>query len=279
MGDTVKAVPETSEEAAAHAQQNTISTVRSGVGCTVMLEPVPEFIRAECEYVIKGGPSGDDRTSNSWIVLGRDRPHTRRSGRGGRGEACASMIDIVVGRGSAGLQKSPPTVTALTQADPNFKSDAARIYISQKTNIDENFVLGGVDFADDGDLESTGRSAVGIKADCVRIIGREGIRLITEAPPAQNSRGGNIAMVKGIDLLAGNGYPFDEKGFSTGLQPLVKGDNLVAALRDLAKVTSNLQGIVLSFLKSQMNYNKELATHTHFSPFFWRPYNFISDSR
>ena len=85
-------------------------------------EPIPKYIRAGGEWVQNKG--------NSWIVLGRDRPGSRSSGYGGQGHTQASSIDLCVGRGS-------PVPSSSDNLDPNFGADAARIYISQKANIDQ----------------------------------------------------------------------------------------------------------------------------------------------
>ena len=101
--------------------ENYISGRRgAGVFGDNMTEPIPTYIESKCEKVINRG--------NSWIVLGRDRPASRASGYGGQGHTQASSIDIVVGR-------NPNSAVSV---DPSFSSDAARIYISQKTDLDIN---------------------------------------------------------------------------------------------------------------------------------------------
>ena len=47
------------------------------------------------------------------------------------------------------------------------------------------------------------RSGIALKADGVRLIGREGIKLVTGVDSI-NSQGGTIEYAKGIDLIAGN---------------------------------------------------------------------------
>ena len=96
----------------------------SGVFGDVILEPIPKYIKAQSEKTYSHG--------NSHIVLGRDRPASRASGYGGQGHTGCSSIDLVVGRGG-------PSPGATENVDPNFRSDGARIHISQKTDIDTNF--------------------------------------------------------------------------------------------------------------------------------------------
>ena len=105
---------------------------------------------------------------NAYITFGKDRPSGKASGLGGQGAIGANAIDIVVGRLSSA--KTPDGVIA----DNSFTADAARIYISQLTNIDFNF---GIDEGKSGLMEA--RSGIGIKADGVRVIGREGVKIVT----------------------------------------------------------------------------------------------------
>ena len=154
-----------------------------GLNASNIVEPVPIYNRAGGEVVYAN-------QNNSWIVLGRDRPSRRDTGYGGDGGTQCASIDLVTGRMSSvkGGPKSDIFV------DPNFTADAARIYISQKTDIDKNFDLvpGGVGM-------SKAKSGIGIKADAVRIIGREGIKLVTNTDK-KNSQGGKVKSTFGIDL-------------------------------------------------------------------------------
>jgi hypothetical protein len=134
-------------------------------------------------------------------------------------------------------------------ADNDFKSDAARIYISERTDVDYNFGIargkaGGV----------MGGSAIAIKADAVRVIAREGIKLVTR-PDDTNSKGGNQDVVMGIDLIAG-----DNDG---DLQPLVKGENLRDLLRYMLTDIHQIASMVHSLTLSNMMLETMLAMHTH----------------
>jgi len=64
-------------------------------------------------------------------------------------------------------------------------------------------------------------------------------------------------------LIAGND--------DTELQPLVKGNNLVAAFEQLVSHVDALNGIVDSFLMSQMEFNGFATSHFHISPGFGAP--------
>jgi len=228
----------TSAMANSHAFNN--RGIGRGVGGTKIAEPTPRFIQSETEKVISG-------TSNASIILGRDRPGSRLSGYGGSGVA-GRMANHAV---SATAEGDP------VSTDPNFKLDAARIYLSQKTDIDANFGL-----ADGNVGNASAKSAIGLKADGIRIVAREGINLITKTD-MKNSQGGAIDAINGIDLIAGND---DEK-----LQPIPLGSNLEEALIRLTDHVDKLMGIVDNSLMYQMKYNVSLATHFHHSPFFGAP--------
>ena len=215
---------------------NPSANTTNGVLGDPMLEPIPKYTRAQNEKAYSQG--------NSHIVLGRDRPGSRASGYGGQGHTGASSIDLVVGRGG-------PSPDATTNVDPNFRSDGARIYISQKTDIDTNFNL-----AAGAQGNMTARSGIGIKADAVRVVGTDGIKLITRTEP-ENSKGG-FASYNGIELIACN----DE----TDIQSIVKGENLVEALTQLEARLTELSSIVLNHLKDQLQFNLKVASHTHVAP-------------
>ena len=227
-----------------------------GVGNRLSPEFVPNFNKAECEKVIQG------RGTNSWIVLGKDRPQGTASGYGGLGAKLCGAIDLCVGRLSVLSEKGANPANFSTdvldldttlnidgKADNDFVADAARIYISERTRIDENF---GIAVGRAGGVP--GLSAIGIKADQVRIMAREGIKLVTR-PDDKNSKGGNTDVVLGIDLIAGND--------DSDLQPLVKGNNLRKLLTYMNQDTQNLASMIHSLTISVIALEAMLAAHSH----------------
>ena len=214
-----------------------------GVGGTPLVEGLPEYVKADNEHVI------NDR-NGSYIVLGRDRPGSRISGLGH--EHGSARVDIVVGRVSVDGLGAVNEEGEKLYVDPSFEKDAARIYISAKANIDDYFQLrsGTVGM-------SRVRSAVGIKADAVRIIGREGIKLVTRGDP-KNSQGGLIEYARGIDLIAGND--------DTDLQPMVKGRSLISALDAIASWIGRMNGVVTTINTQQQALLTAIMTHTHLPP-------------
>lgn len=222
------------------------ASLMSGIAGDPLVEGVPKFIQTQTEKVYSGG-------NNTFIVLGRDRPHNRLSGYGGAGYTQAGAIDIVAGRFGADAKSVFSESCEQAWVNSSFERDAARIYISQRTDVDRNFKLAGgrIHHADN-------RSAIALKADGIRIIGREGIKLITKTD-AVNSQGAPITKVTGVDLIAGND--------DSNLAPLVRGDRLTEALTKIIAHIDKLNGIVDSLLMTQMQFNNELTHHFHISPF------------
>lgn len=208
-----------------------------GSGLTKKLEDIPEFLAADAEHVISN--------ANSYIVLGRDRPSSKISGYGGIGATGAHSIDLVVGRKAPGAEPNQRVLV-----DPMFKYDAARIYIAERTDIDDNFNLTNGSIGPSRNL-----SAIGLKADAIRIIGDEGgIKLVTRVNE-KNTNNQTISKINGIELIAGNN--------DKDLQPMVKGTNLVELLNNILKQINSLNGIVVSLIKSQTVFEAALLAHVH----------------
>tara|TARA_R110000824_G_scaffold79747_3_gene200790 strand:- start:1986 stop:2987 length:1002 start_codon:yes stop_codon:yes gene_type:complete len=224
-----------------------------GADCAKMLEHVPQFIKAPCELVMKN-------KNNAWIVLGRDRPNTLDSGKGGAGETKAGMIDLCVGRMAFGPESD-------AAVHPNFKADAARIYISQRTDVDRHFAL-PVGSHSMGMVEE--RSAIAMKADEIRINARGGIKLVTGTYGNLNSAGQKENTIEGIDLIAGGHdneqfIPIQDPLNPTveRLQPLVKGTNMVDCLKEIMGCVQGLHHTLQHMMEVQVKFNSFMMTHTH----------------
>jgi hypothetical protein len=227
-----------------------------GFNNTHIPEFIPEFKKSQVESVINN--------NNSFIVLGKDRPANFASGYGGKGHTQAASIDIVVGRYSSiqyGVDVLPSSRTSETQAvDPDFLYDAARIYISQKSDIDEYFGLSAGKVGN-----SKGKSAIALKADGIRIIGREGVKIVSSGTDKNNSQGGESTATIGVDLIAGNVIDAE-------LEPMVLGNKLVSFLNNgVLTNMSEFADIFYKFMVQQIKYNVLIATHNHISPFFAIP--------
>jgi len=219
-----------------------------GQFCSYLDEKFPKLETAKCEVVYSG-------RNNSDIVLGRDRNASLASGNGGSGGTHCGMIDIVVGRLS-GIQPDKQECERLTS--PNFAADAARIYLTQRGDIDTYFGIpeGRV-------TESTfNSSGVGIKADHTRIIGRQSVRIYAGKMHFEglgrkgelNSKGGEISTGGVIELIAGKRQT---------IHPAVRGGHLLTALRSMYELirqcfaAHHSQSMILTKLMSY------LASHTH----------------
>jgi hypothetical protein len=242
-------LPEPAQTDWANTQARSIPH-QTGIAGAELKEAIARFNQLPCEKVIKG-------KNDAFIVLGRDRTGTALQGKGMQGEAKSSAIDIVVGRWGGAIPEADENNENL-YLDPEFHEDAARIYISQNTDIDKSFGLA------DGEVgHYTDRSAIALKADGIRLISREGIKLVTKNVPdidEKNSKGLPLVPQFGIDLIANNN---DED-----LQPLVKGRNLVLGLKSLTQHIHDLNNIVKNFLLFQMKFNKAVQDHVHVSPFW-----------
>lgn len=218
------------------------------------VEPVPKFKPCLGDTVYNG-------INNQWIILGRDRPGSFTSGYGpGKGHTQAGAIDIVVGRMAPHPRKRNRDNT-LTEVSPIFNyenhegrtvCDAARIYVSQKTDIDSNFSL-----ADGAIGNSRAISAIGLKADAIRIISRgSGIKLVTHSPQLMNSQGATSnRLAPGVDIIAGNNHD--------NLQPMVLGHNLRDLLREHHQAISDLAGVIASIVENISKLDIALVSHTH----------------
>jgi hypothetical protein len=223
---------------------------------------VVQYKRAPNEKIIS--------KNGAFVVLGTDRPSSEASGYGAKGSDRSATIDLVVGRmasarGGRGVKDG-------TFVDNNFAADAARIYISQQTDIDTNF---GIVEGSIGNPRA--RSAIGIKADGVRIFGREGVKIVTGKgnnwrgfglKGETNSLGGKISQpAPGIELIAGNnteprkvyGGLFNPRETIETLQPVAMGYNTRDAFRQLSDILDDILGAITNFALIQTAINTATA--------------------
>lgn len=227
----------------AKSAQNTTND-ESGVNSTAMSEPMPEYLAAPCEKVIAGA-------NNTYIILGRDRPFDRASGKAGRGESHCGMVRII-----AGLQgydaKAVNQEGKKLFADPDLEKDAASIYISQKAVIDDYLSL-ATEPNQTIDPDNP-KSAIALKADEIRVVSRQDIKMVT-VTDKKNAQGGDIQSTYGIHLVGGNK--------AEDLEPMVRGDQLVKYLKKLQEEISKLNGIFAGYIDYQRNINEAFFLHYH----------------
>ncbi len=203
----------------------------------------------------------------------------------------AGAIDIVVGRGapmpveSLGIDKPfvlPPLfntvpllggsateqdkIQDLRQAEvreglshPLYMLDAARIYISQKTDVDRNFHIKDplTDGIEKNDLY--GCSAIVSKADKIRLHSRYDVKIVTGGENEKwDSQGNKIHERSGIHLIAENGAVGRQ-------QPIPLGDNLAAGFKSLTDVLDKVIDLVDANCEAQMQFNRAVMNHWHFT--------------
>ena len=243
-------------------EENLVQSGLSGIGGDFLPEDVPTLNKLASEDMWSNG--------DSHIILGRDRDSSDISGYGGAGHTSAHSIDMVVGRGACNSEikkLSQKNEIKGLQIDPDFQNDAARIYMSQKADIDKYFNLNN-DLSSGIVGTSEAQSGIGIKADAVRVMARTGIKLVSYSYKFDSS-GLDITERKGSDLIrvpTNQGAAVQDP--KNNMQPIPKGENLTKALEDIAKQLDILSGMFINFVEIQNKYNNMLATHTHISPFY-----------
>lgn len=196
------------------------------------------------------------------IVLGRDRPSGPDSGYGGLGYTRASAIDIVVGSTTNKWSKyNLSEQQSGFWANPDFLDDAARIHISQKTDIDENFNL------PEGRLGkgNSGNSGIGIKADNIRVMSRESIKLISSMDTVDST--GLTCAGAGVELIALQ-EDVDIEQEPPMMQPIPKGYNLEKAFEEVMNLLEEVTGILAKYVTLQTEMNNYFACHTHLETFY-----------
>tara|TARA_R100001510_G_C7656978_1_gene217850 strand:- start:18720 stop:19949 length:1230 start_codon:yes stop_codon:yes gene_type:complete len=195
----------------------------SGFFNSKILEPNPVYYATEAEDVIQG-------KHNTVIIQGRDRPRGPDSGTGSGARTRNGCIDIVAGlSGPLAREVDKDGNKVYTNKSPEL--DAARIYITQNAeDIDSeeyfNLAAGKVGYRKNN-------SAIMIKADSVRLVGNEGIKLVTSGD-AFNGLGYYIGLgVQGVDIIAGNN--------DYGLQPMTKANSLTKVLDNLLELLADSQ--------------------------------------
>ena len=243
-----------------------------GVGFGVLEEEIVRFNKMPCETVF---PSDEGSKNGAYLVFGRDRvsgghPDAQSEGPKQYGDQYlhtgTAMIDLVVGRHACLNEPGkPPTsqieatdadgepVLLTNRVDPSFVNDAARIYISQKTCLDEALELtpGGV-----GNPE--GKSGIALKADGIRIVAREGIKIIADVDKNNSSGMPNTAK-GGINLIYGN----TTEGADYELHPMVKGKNLTMALSDMNDMVGSLSSMIADLQVVVMGLLGDYMSHLH----------------
>ena len=233
----------------------------SGMFLTEIHEDLPIFgTKGQCESVwARKTISSDDSGKGggkcgSRIVLTRDNYGSRGTGLGGQGATMCEAIDIVAGS----LSCEKKLRTSKTRARGNFITDAARIYLTERGNIQHYFALGKASEATS--VSSNLKSGIGIKADHTLIIGRELVRILAGL---SNAHGGE-RMVNGQDYSSGL-QPRIELAATgdDGAQPAVLGDNLIKHLERVDEEFKSLYDRIQTIETKLIRYKHLLAGHFH----------------
>ena len=265
-----------SQEAAARAKAQRDVGKRSGIYGKAIDEPVPTLEMVDSEKLIGKGEN------NSFIVLGRDRPSHARSGEGGRGATQCGRIDLIAGLGSS-YKRSDGTIGPPDQntvLNPNFALDAARVYVSQKTDLDKYMGITKVP----GQIPP-GSSGIGLKADSIRIHSRHDVKIVTGRARLEglgkqgelmsngvvNDRVGTISFIAGnfntdadttreFNFLTSSGR---KSYINNRLQPIPKGRNLMACLGDIIDALNEVMSEVSANGSMINQMNNGLKQHIH----------------
>lgn len=237
-------------------------------------EPVPRWKKRPSEMVLQG-------SNNTLICLGEDRISNIDNNNDSKGQA--GTIDIVVGRGrempktdsdepinnapriiknsrgffetdKAPYRRNFQKKDNVNEGDPNFSTDASRLYISMQTNGDNNF---GIEINSTDSLQlpqlpengTFGKGFIVGKSDHIRFVARQDteknvngtVLLIKEGEPDRNlgyffiDENGNI-QIEGPKIYSGK---------STGeTEPTVLYTNYQETINSLQNQINNLTSII-----------------------------------
>ena len=266
-----------------------------GQGDSELLEPSPEYFTRPGDEKLVG-------QNNTAIILGRDVApdnkqafstsiKNRQYNSGYSDHMGAGAIDIVAGLMSpfpieklgdlkdivvspAFNTSFPPELQDLDLTNgkhPGMHMDAARIYISQMTNIDENFLITKDLYGDESSdplfrkwdkTVVVPTSGIMLKADKVRLHSRQDIKIVTGGPnELYNSQGNRIKQNNGIHLIAENGIDRDNTPLPQ--HPIPLGNNLVRALDSMTGLISDVVGALDAMTEAQIRFNNVVANHFH----------------
>ena len=221
--------------------------------------PVYQFAEVERSSDLSTGC----RNGNAFIILGKDRNGDLATGFGGTKNMPAShAIDLVVGLASS-YRNRKKAIGSETQVGKNFYTDAARVYISQRTDLNGYFgVTEGYKKSSDS---RHGCSGVGIKADMVLVNGRRNVKIRAGGVHGNDLPRGGEKMAHGqdapidapkIELLIANMEP----------EPAVLGNKLINKLRQMEEQTEQLKSEIVELNTELALLRMQLALHIHGDP-------------
>ncbi len=224
---------------------------KTGLFLTKSRESLPAFFPVGDEEYVISRKRNQGRHTGSRIVLTKDNYGHRGTGLGGHGFTQCEAIDIVAGS----LSCEDRTKTASTQTRANFITDGARIYLTERGDIQHYFALGKSTEATA--ISSKLKSGIGIKADHTLIMGRERIRIVA-----------GVSAAEGGDRTVGLNSNVNPKIELTSIsdqaaQPAVLGDSLVGYLSEIKDEIQSLRNKIQDLEVNLIDYKTAIALHTH----------------
>jgi hypothetical protein len=199
----------------------------------------------------KGGAGGD---AGARIVLTKDNYGSRATGMGGKGFYMCEAIDIVAG--SLSCEKTLKTGECRSRA--NFATDASRIYLTERGDIQNYFGLGEASKA--VSISSDLKSGIGLKADHTLIIGRELVRIVAGLGHFE----GGERLVNQQDYEKGVRPRIEIAAVGdSGAQPAVLGNALTQVLDQVKDEFINVYQKIWELEQKLIQYKYSLAFHVH----------------
>lgn len=225
----------------------------TGIFLTKRKEKMPVFHPVgSCERVISRNTSALGLHSGARIVLTKDNHGHRATGLGGAGATKCEAIDIVAGSLSCAKEIKDDK----TQSRANFAEDGARIYLTERGDINSYFAT-AASTTSKVHHSSLMKSGIGIKADHTLVIGRERVRILAGV----SKYDGGERLVTGPDVAK----PVIEIGATSAEvhHPAVLGNNLVKYLKkvneQMNKINAKITNLEIKFLE----YKFAMALHQH----------------
>lgn len=224
----------------------------SGMAGSTKHESKPEFLKNGSDSVWRG-------YNSCFAIFGRDRIGVFE-GKSFEPHGKDGCIDLVVGLASA--SKIP--VKDKQSYPPSVSKDSARLYLSQRSDVDNYFGLARGSIP--AGITTDNKSCAVLKSDHTRIIGKQHVKIIAgkmkiKAKEGElTTLGGKNEMHGGIDLIAGN-YTEGENA----LQPLVKGKYLLDMINDLIIQINSINDRVYQNQLLLSNLGSWATQHVHLS--------------
>lgn len=222
--------------------------LRSGLFLTDDDEKLPVYGPVGgCERVF----TRKDNRTGARIVLTKDNYGSRATGLGGAGGTKCEAIDIVAGQLSAAYNIKDSD----TESRGNFALDGARIYLTERGNINHYFGTENTDPLTS--ISDYLKSGIGIKADHTLIIGRERVRILAglgKFVGGERTVSGEKDVTPIIEIGAITEYKY---------QKAVRGEALVDYLYEVTDYINALAEKVDQLEQDLSLYKIALAGHVH----------------